>query len=291
MRDAKKMLGLAALVATLSMTGCVSKDKYNAMVSERDSLRTQAQAARMEADDYRNQLGAVTEACAGKDEQIVALSSANSDLQSQLDEINQKYAEVLERANNPLPKSLSDELAAFAAANSDFVEFDATKGMVKFKSDVTFAPGAAEMTPKAKEVVTRLSHILNAQGVSEYELMVAGHTDALPVQRAGTIKAGHTDNWFLSAHRAIAVGKCLQHCKVSPSRMAMVGYADQHPVASNMSEAGRAKNRRVELLIMPHKAAQANADWLRYERPKTSKQQAHHKDASAQTDQGPSFNK
>ena len=64
MRDAKKMLGLAALVATLSMTGCVSKDKYNAMVSERDSLRTQATAARMEADDYRNQLGAVTEASA-----------------------------------------------------------------------------------------------------------------------------------------------------------------------------------------------------------------------------------
>jgi chemotaxis protein MotB len=290
MRDAKKMLGLAALVATLSMTGCVSKGKYNQMVSERDSLRNQATAARMEADDYRNQLGAVTEASAGKDEQITALSSANSDLQSQLDDINQKYAEVLERANNPLPKKLSDELAAFAAANSDFVEFDATKGMVKFKSDVTFAPGAAEMTPKAKEVVTRLSNILNAQGVSDYELMVAGHTDALPVQRAGTIKAGHTDNWYLSAHRAISVGKCLQHCKVSPSRMAMVGYADQHPVASNMSDAGRAKNRRVELLIMPHKAQAVSADWLRYERPKSQKQ-AHHKDASAQTDQGPSFNK
>ena len=293
MRDAtKKMLGLAALVATLSMTGCVSKGSYNKMVSERDALRGDLQHARMEAEDYRNQLGAVTEASAGKDDEITALSSANADLQSQLEEINQKYAEVLERANNPLPKSLSDELAAFAAANSDFVEFDATHGMVKFRSDVTFAPGAAEMTPKAKEVVTRLSAILNAQGVDGYELMVAGHTDSTPVQRAGTIKAGHTDNWYLSAHRAIAVGKCLQHCKVSSGRMAMVGYADQHPVASNATEAGRSKNRRVELLIMPTKAQAVSADWLRYERPKTHKQAtSHHQDATAQTDQGPSFNK
>ena len=93
MRDAtKKMLGLAALVATLSMTGCVSKGSYNKMVSERDALRGDLQHAQMEAEDYRNQLGAVTEASAGKDEEITALSSANSELQSQLDEINQKYA-------------------------------------------------------------------------------------------------------------------------------------------------------------------------------------------------------
>src|SRR3954454_6018356 len=171
MRDAKKMLGLAALVATLSMTGCVSKGSYNKVVSERDALRGDLQHARMEAEDYRNQLGAVTEASAGKDEEITTLSSANADLQTQLDDIIRKYAEVLERANTPLPKSLSDELAAFAAANSDFVEFDQAHGMVKFKSDVTFAPGAAEMTPKAKDVVGRLAKILNAQGVSDYELM------------------------------------------------------------------------------------------------------------------------
>ena len=294
MRDAtKKMVALAAMAVTLSMTGCVSKAKYSQLVHERDDLRTQAQTAHTEADDYRNQLGAMTEAVNGKDEEITTLSSANADLQTQLDEINQKYAEVLERANNPLPKSLSDELAAFAASNSDVVEFDQAHGMVKFRSDVTFAPGAAEMTPKAKEVVGRLAGILNAQGVSDYELMVAGHTDATPVQRANTIKAGHVDNWYLSAHRAIAVGKCLQHCKVSPSRMAMVGYADQHPVASNITDAGRAKNRRVELLIMPSKAQAVSADWLRYDKStaRAQKQLHHHDEASAQTDTGPSFNK
>jgi chemotaxis protein MotB len=294
MRDAtKKMLALAAMAVTLSMTGCVSKAKYSQLVHERDDLRNQAQQAHMESDDFRNQLAAMTEALGGKDEEINSLSSANTDLQTQLDEINQKYAEVLERANSPLPKSLSDELAAFAASNADVVEFDQAHGMVKFKSDVTFAPGAAEMTPKAKDVVGRLAKILNAQGVNDYELMVAGHTDATPVQRANTIKAGHVDNWYLSAHRAIAVGKCLQHCKVSPGRMAMVGYADQHPVASNITDAGRAKNRRVELLIMPSKAQAVSADWLRYDKAtaRAEKQLHHRGEASAQTDAGSAFNK
>ena len=291
MRDAtKKMLGLAALVASLSMTGCVSKGKYNQMVSERDALRGDLQHARMAADDYRNQLGAVTEASAGKDEQITSLSAANAELMGQLDEINRMYAEVLERANNPLPKTLSDELASLAAANSDVLEFDQKRGMIKFKSDVTFAPGAAEMTPKAKEVVGRLAKILNEQGVNGFELMVAGHTDATAVQRAATIKAGHVDNWHLSAHRAIAVGKCLQKCKVSPHRMAMVGYADQRPVASNITEAGRSKNRRVELLIVPAKAPEVAADWLRYDKA-TARATKQVREASAQTDGGSSFNK
>ena len=293
MRDAtKKVLGLAALAVSLSLTGCVSKGKYNQVVHERDALRGELQTARVEADDYRNQLGALVEASAGKDEQITGLSSANADLQAQLDEINRQYAEVLERANNPLPKTLSDELAAFAAANGDIVEFDARRGMVKFKSDFTFAPGAAEMTPKAKEVVGRLSKILNDQGVNGFELMVAGHTDCVPVQRANTIKAGHVDNWHLSAHRAIAVGKWLQKCKVSPSRMAMVGYADQRPVASNVTDAGRAKNRRVELVIMPRKAPAVAADWLRYDKATArAERQVRAQEATAQTDGGQSFNK
>jgi chemotaxis protein MotB len=292
MRDVKKMLGLAAFAVSLSLTGCVSQGEYKKMASERDRLKGEVEQARMEAEDYRNQLGAVTEVANNRDEQITSLSSANADLQTQLDEINRQYAEALERANSPLPPSLSEELSRFAAQNADFVEFDPARGMVKFKSDVTFAPGAAEMTPKARDVVARLSKILNDQGVSGYELMVAGHTDSVPVERAGTIKAGHRDNWYLSAHRAIAVGKSLQKCKVSPSRLAMVGYADQRPVASNLTGAGRAKNRRVELLILPSKAQEVAADWLRYDKATArAEAQVRHPEATAQTDVGPSFNK
>jgi len=157
---------------------------------------------------------------------------------------------------------------------------------------VSFAPGSVELTPKAKEVVGHLAQILNNGGVSAYELMVAGHTDATPVQRAGTIKAGHLDNWYLSAHRAISVGKALQKHEASPSRLAMVGYADQRPVASNATEDGRAKNRRVELLILPHKATAASPEWMNTGRHVAHKSsQSHASDATAHTDNGSALNK
>lgn len=289
MRDLKKWLSLAAVGITL--TGCVSQGQYKKALSERDAARQELQSVRTEADEYRNQLGAVTEASASKDEEITNLSGQNAELQAQLDDINARYAEALERANNPLPPALATELTEFCAKNSDICEFDAKHGMVRFKSDVSFTVGSSVLTPKAKEVVTKLAKILKDDGVKGYELMIAGHTDASPVQSSATIKAGHPDNWFLSAHRAISVGKCLQSCQVSAGRMAMVGYADQRPAASNETEKGRAKNRRVELLILPTKAKEVAADWLSTGKKSAKATKKVSQDATAQTETGPSYNK
>jgi chemotaxis protein MotB len=292
MRNAKRWMGVAAFGVSLGLTGCVSSSQYKKVQAERNQLQQEVEAARAEAQDYQNQIGAVTEAASGKDEEITALSGQTADLQAQLDQINQQYAEALERANSPLPKALASELSEFASKNADVLEFDASRGMVKFKSDVSFAPGSVELTPKAKDVITHLAQILNNGGVNAYELMVAGHTDAMPVQRAGTIKAGHLDNWYLSAHRAISVGKALQKHEVSPSRLAMVGYADQRPVASNATEDGRAKNRRVELIILPHKATAASPEWMNTGRHVAHKSsQSHSSDATAHTDNGSALNK
>ena len=152
-----------------------------------------------------------------------------------------------------LPHHLANELAAFAAQNQGVVEFDAHRGVVRFKSDATFAPGSADLTPKGKQAAKKLAAILSSKSGAGYELMVAGHTDGTPISKPSTIKAGHKDNWHLSAHRAIAVGKVLQGNHVHPKRMAMVGYADHRPVASNATDAGRAQNRRVEVLVLPSK--------------------------------------
>jgi chemotaxis protein MotB len=291
MRDVKRWLSVAAFGVSVGLSGCVSSSQYKKVQAERNQLQQEVESARAEAEDYKNQLGAVSEESAGKDEQITALSSEKSDLQAQLDEINQQYAEALERAANPLPPELTTQLAEFASKNAEILDFDQTHGMVKFKSDVSFAPGSVDLTPKAREVITRLSKILNDQGVKGFELMIAGHTDAIPVERVATIKAGHRDNWYLSAHRAISVGKCLQKCEVSPSRMAMVGYADQRPVASNATEDGRAKNRRVELIILPVKATTASADWMNTGKHTARKATAAHHEATARTDEGSALNK
>jgi chemotaxis protein MotB len=283
-----KWFGLAAVGLTL--TGCVSQSEFKKVEAERNLLREQVQTVRAEAEEYRNQLGAVSEQANEKDQQITALSSEKTELQTQLDEINKQYAEALERASNPLPAALTSELTEFATNNADVLSFDSERGMIKFKSDVSFAPGSVELTAKATEAITKLSKILNDKGVADYELMIAGHTDSIQVNRAETIKAGHRDNWYLSAHRAIAVGKALQKNSISAYRLAMVGYADQRPIASNATDDGRAKNRRVELIILPSKATAASAEWM-----KTGKATAAHKstkkDETAHTETGPAYNK
>ena len=131
------------------------------------------------------------------------------------------------------------------------MEFDAARGIVKFKSDVTFNSGDAELSARAKDVIDRFAAILNSPAAAGYELLVAGHTDNTPVANPETIRKGHKDNWFLSAHRAISVARELMNKDVRASRLGVAGYADQHPVASNSSDAGRAQNRRVEVLILP----------------------------------------
>ena len=258
-RNVSRLLGVAAI--GLSLTGCVTQEKYNALKLDRDrqaeqlaSAQNDANTAKAEADAYKRQLQALMDANSGKEALGANAMQQLANLQAALDEANKKYADAIAnmgKVGTVLPVALTNELQAFASANPDLVEFDAARGIVKFRSDLTFDTGDATLKPKAKEVITRFASILNSPAAVNYELLVAGHTDNAPVANPATIAKGHKDKWYLSSHRAISVGSDLMHNGVSPQRLGMVGYADQHPVASNSSEGGKAQNRRVEVLILP----------------------------------------
>jgi len=244
-----------------SLTGCVAQEKYNALKLDRDQMaerlglsESQASQFRGENEVLKKQLDAIASANGSKDGLASNLVTQNAALQAQLDELNKKYADALSRVGvngSPLPAELNNELQAFAAQNPDLVEFDSAHGMVKFKSDVTFGVGDAELTPKAKEAISRFATILNSGGAAQYELLVAGHTDNQPVRNPQTIAKGHKDNWYLSAHRAISVSNALQSDRVNSGRIGVLGYAEYRPVASNASASGQGQNRRVEVLILP----------------------------------------
>jgi chemotaxis protein MotB len=250
----------AAAVLSLALTGCVSQEKYNALKLDRDGLaeqlgkaQTDASSARAEADSYKNQLAQLMSNGGNLQALVSNLQQQNSSLQSQYDELNRRYAEAMSRVGSgpALPVALNNALSDFAAQNPDLVDFDSDRGIVKFRSDVTFATGDATLTAKAKEAIARFATILNSPAANGYELMVAGHTDSTRVSNPQTIQKGHKNNWFLSAHRAISVADELMARRISPQRVAVVGYAEQRPVASNASESGRQQNRRVEILILP----------------------------------------
>jgi chemotaxis protein MotB len=256
-------ISLAALGFTL--TGCVSIDQYKASEMERARLVEQcavaqrdASTANSEAEAYKDQIRALMGTGTNKDAVLANSMQQLSALQAQYDELSRKYDDAVKgiatAGSGPLPAQLNDALVTFAQENPDLIEFDSARGMVKFKSDVTFAVGDAELNSRAREVLGRFAQILDSSSARGYELLVAGHTDNQPVQNRITIEKGHKNNWYLSAHRAISVAQELMHDGVSPVRVGCVGYADQRPIASNDTEAGKAQNRRVEVLILPTEA-------------------------------------
>jgi chemotaxis protein MotB len=251
-------------ILSIGLTGCVPMEQYAAVKMRAEQLaeqlghsQTEIAEANAKADAAQRQLAAVNNGTQTNSALAANMQEQNAELQKEADMWHQRYEDSvgkLASANvgqNALPQPLTNALTTFAQQNPDLVEFDPIRGMVKFKSDVTFALGDATVNPKAREVISRFASILNSSGADGYELLVAGHTDNTPVTSEKSLKAGNFNNWYLSAHRAIAVGHELTLDGVNPARMGVVGYADNRPVAANTTAANKQLNRRVEVLILP----------------------------------------
>jgi chemotaxis protein MotB len=115
--------------------------------------------------------------------------------------------------------------------------------VVSLKQTAFFPSGADIIDPNTASTVAKLAEALNA--VSN-PLRIEGHTDSQPIHTAR-----FRSNWELSAARAIAMMELLAtHYGVDRSRVAITGFADNEPEATNDTPEGRAKNRRVDVVIM-----------------------------------------
>lgn len=104
-----------------------------------------------------------------------------------------------------------------------------------------FDSGLAEIRPSALPVLNQI-----AAALPESELRVEGHTDDMPI---------HTEqfasNWELSSARASSIARLLlMHRNVHPELLSVAGYAEFHPAASNVTAEGRARNRRVDIVLL-----------------------------------------
>jgi chemotaxis protein MotB len=252
-------------IVALGLTGCVPAEQYQGMKMQADRLaeqlghsQSETNAAVARAEAAERQLASSGSADQNKEAIIKSQAQTIADLTAQNNDLNQKYLTIMNKPVDPaappreaLGHDLSSRLSEFATQYPDMVDFDASRGIVKFKSDVTFAPGDASVSAPAKDVIRKFASILASANAGGYQLMVAGHTDNRPVTSKTAIDHGHFNNWYLSAHRAIAVETELGKDGVNSKNMGVIGYADEHPVASNSTEAGRTANRRVEVLILP----------------------------------------
>lgn len=212
-------------------------------------LESELQANRLELDQLRRQLSAAQQTGGVEVDTLRQRIAALEEDLAKKEELIQSMQDRL-MGVSVLPVELNTALEDFAAQN-DMVEYDSERGLVKFKSDLLFELGSDRVTTNAAETVKTLCGILNTGEAQQFDIIVAGHTDDIPIRRPET-KVAHPTNRHLSSHRAIAVVNVLEGCGLAPKRMSTRGFGELRPIAPNAAgNKGNAQNRRVEIFIVP----------------------------------------
>jgi len=257
----------AALLLTFGTavsTGCVSQESYDRLLSVNRQLEERRVA-------LEQQISELQQALAEKDALIRSLSDqsgANSALRArlleeqatvaklraeiasltdQLSKLGQGPGEIV--VIEGLPAEVSDALRELAAANSDLMEYDAARGMIRLRSDLTFALGSADVNDAAKTALGRLAGVLNTPEAAGFDIQVVGHTDAVPVSSAQGRQL-YIDNRGLSSNRGDAVARVLIANRVAASRILSGGRGETQPISANDSKGRSNANRRVEIFIV-----------------------------------------
>ena len=126
-------------------------------------------------------------------------------------------------------------------------------GRIGIRGNLLFALNSDQLQPEGRELVRSLAAPLAQYLQSRDELlMISGFTDDQPVHGGNRRFA---DNWELSAQRALTVTRALVAAGVPADAVFAAAFGAQQPVSDNADEAGRAKNRRVEIAPIPRASA------------------------------------
>lgn len=174
-------------------------------------------------------------------DKITELQSEYTKLQDENSELARAKAELEDRLRNEIN-------------NKDLTVKMMEKGLViTFVSEVLFDSGKDALRAEAVDALQKIAKILNTT-VRDLKVGVEGHTDNVPIKYSGW-----KSNWELSAARALSVLHFVVDDEgVNPDRISATGYGEYQPVSDNDSPEGRAKNRRVEIVIYPKMTKQAS---------------------------------
>ena len=239
--------------------GCgIPKDQYNAKVQE--------------AEAYKKQLGDVSAQKAQLEQQLRDLEKLNADLKQRIEGMSsdigraeadkatlagdlanmKKTLEDLKRAQAAAErrtKAFRDLVAKFKAmVDAGTLQVEIRNGLmlVKLPDNILFESGKTDLKKEGKAPLIQVTKVLT--GIADRKFQVTGHTDNQPLGKKGKFKS----NWELSSARALTVLDLMHANGMDDKRLSAAGYADVLPVASNDSDEGRQKNRRIEIVLVPN---------------------------------------
>ncbi len=219
--DIRNTSAVVALLALAAGCGGVSQEKYNAAVSDADKYKQDANTQAQRVTDCEAKVAAMS----GK---VTGLEQTNATLEQKNDDY----------------KQMSAALAADTAAGQ--LEIANLSGLVTIRlpEKLLFKPGSAAIVKGGKAELRKVATAM--EGVSNRVFYVAGNTDDKPIKTKQ-----FPSNWELSTARALAVVHFFIAAGVDPKILGVAGYAQFHPIASNDTAEGRAKNRRIDIGMAP----------------------------------------
>lgn len=171
-----------------------------------------------------------------KDEEAVtSINARETEMRNRIRNLYEEVKDIIDNSENSGELKESIEVVPFE------------EGVVlRVKDSVFFDSGKAIIKPKSKKILSELSKLL---GSLNKKIIVEGHTDNIPVS-----SGIYPTNWELSSIRAASVVRyLLDNSDIQPETISAVGYGEYHPVESNATEYGRARNRRVDIKIIVKK--------------------------------------
>lgn len=267
----KKQHILLVLCALLFSSSCVvlSKKKYEALLSQKDSLNVgwdkanvkiqslEEVIASLQSDTaaLHSKIADLNEQLAGLNSNYTTLSSKSSSEINKLSEDLKKrearlkeVEEILRKrdeATNALKDKLQKALLGFQESGLT-VEIKNGKVYVSLTDKLLFNTGSIVIDDKGKLALQELAKVLNTQ--LDINIAVEGHTDNQKVGNLGQIK----DNWDLSVLRATSVVRYLTELQaIDPERLTATGKGQFQPIELGNSAESRSKNRRIEIVLSP----------------------------------------
>ena len=266
----KNYFAIATLVGFL-LSSCVSQQKYTELESLQQNTKSLLDSATIKLNTCNEEKEASEARLASLQDRVNFLQANNQDLINNignLTTLSQKGAENLEKSLESMKEkdvkiqSMQDAVTrkdsvtlalvtslkgVLGNMSDDDIEINVEKGVVyvSISDKLLFRSGSYTVTQRAKAVLGKVAKVVNDK--PELEFMVEGHTDNVPIKIDGI-----EDNWDLSVKRAVSVVRILQNdFNVSPERMTASGKSFYMPLTGNDTAAGRAKNRRTRIVVLP----------------------------------------
>lgn len=280
----QRSLIFITMMICLTLSGCVTSGTYETKKLEAEGLEKTVQEERgeyrklaAENGELRSEVARLTRELAAmtgdRDTLAADKKGLEQTLNSTSDAKNQKIGELsnklsdLEAENRHLKDDVTQlqklkdiEVQKTSRTYEDLLEqmkSEISKGEVTISElkgkltvnlvdSVLFDSGKAEVKPEGLVVLQKVIDIL--KHLKDKAIRIEGHTDN--VQISGVLARRYPTNWELSSARAINVARYLQQQGIDPALLAAVAYGEFKPVASNETEEGRARNRRIEIVLV-----------------------------------------